>query len=46
MFTKKENEMDREDKMKALDAALMQIERQYGKGAVMKLGDPASAMNV
>ena len=38
--------MDREDKMKALDAALMQIERQYGKGAVMKLGDPASAMNV
>ena len=38
--------MDREDKMKALDAALMQIERQYGKGAVMKLGDPATAMNV
>ena len=38
--------MDREDKLKALDAALMQIERQYGKGAVMKLGDPAAQMNV
>ena len=38
--------MDREDKLKALDAALAQIERQYGKGAVMKLGDPGSQMNV
>lgn len=28
-----------EDKMKALDAALSQIEKQYGKGSVMKLGD-------
>ncbi|MBQ3105820.1 MAG: recombinase RecA [Lachnospiraceae bacterium] len=38
--------MDRNDKLKALDAALSQIERQYGKGAVMKLGDPAAQMNV
>lgn len=38
--------MDREEKMKALDAALSQIERQFGKGSVMKLGDPASQMNV
>ena len=38
--------MEREDKLKALDAALAQIERQYGKGAVMKLGDPSSQMNV
>ena len=38
--------MEREDKLKALDAALTQIERQYGKGAVMKLGDPASQMSV
>ncbi len=38
--------MEREDKLKALDAALVQIERQYGKGAVMKLGDPGSQMNV
>ena len=38
--------MDRETKMKALDAALTQIEKAYGKGAVMKLGDPANTMNV
>lgn len=38
--------MEKEEKMKALEAALNQIEKQYGKGAVMKLGDPASRMNV
>ena len=38
--------MEREEKLKALDAALTQIERQYGKGAVMKLGDPSAQMNV
>ena len=38
--------MEREEKLKALDAALGQIERQYGKGAVMKLGDPSAQMNV
>nr|MBQ8253726.1 recombinase RecA [Lachnospiraceae bacterium] len=38
--------MEREDKLKALDAALSQIERQYGKGAVMKLGDNTANMNV
>ena len=38
--------MERDDKLKALDAAISQIERQYGKGAVMKLGDPAAQMNV
>lgn len=38
--------MEKEDKLKALDAALAQIERQYGKGAVMKLGDPSVQMNV
>ena len=43
---RKEEEMEREEKLKALDAALAQIEKQYGKGAVMKLGDPASQMNV
>ncbi len=30
-----------DNKKKALDAALSQIERQYGKGSVMKLGDPS-----
>ncbi|MCR5311080.1 MAG: recombinase RecA [Lachnospiraceae bacterium] len=35
-----------DDKLRALDAALGQIEKQYGKGAVMRLGDPAAQMNV
>ncbi|MCI5648500.1 MAG: recombinase RecA [Fusicatenibacter sp.] len=35
-----------EEKMRALDAALGQIEKQYGKGAVMKLGDSRAIMNV
>ncbi len=34
------------DKMRALDAALSQIEKQYGKGAVMRLGDNTANMNV
>lgn len=38
--------MVKEEKMKALDAALGQIEKQYGKGAVMKLGDSGAHMNV
>lgn len=42
----KENHMEREEKLKALDAALAQIERQFGKGSVMKLGDPGTQMNV
>ena len=29
------------EKMKALDAVLMQIEKQYGKGSIMRLGDEA-----
>ncbi len=29
---------EKEDKKRALDLALAQIEKQYGKGAVMKLG--------
>lgn len=38
--------MQKEDKLKALDAALGQIEKQFGKGAVMKLGDSSARMNV
>ena len=34
------------DKLKALDAAIAQIEKQYGKGSVMKLGDPGTNMNI
>ena len=38
--------MANEDKLKALDAALAQIEKQFGKGSVMKLGDNAKNMNI
>ncbi len=38
--------MAKEDKLKALDAAIAQIEKQYGKGSVMKLGDNSAKMNV
>ena len=31
--------MVNEDKMKALDAAISNIEKQFGKGSVMKLGE-------
>ena len=34
------------DKLKALDAAISQIEKQYGKGSIMKLGDNSAHMNV
>lgn len=38
--------MAKEDKLKALDAAIAQIEKQYGKGSVMKLGENSANMNV
>ncbi len=38
--------MNKDDKLKALDAALTQIEKAYGKGSVMKLGDTGTNMNV
>lgn len=38
--------MAKEDKLKALDAAIAKIEKQYGKGSVMKLGDNSANMNV
>ena len=34
-----------EDKSKAIDVAVTQIERQFGKGAIMKLGD-SSKVNI
>lgn len=37
---------DKIDKMKALDAAIAHIEKQYGKGSVMKLGDNTASMDV
>ncbi|MCI8559338.1 MAG: recombinase RecA [Lachnospiraceae bacterium] len=38
--------MVKEEKLKALDAALGQIEKQFGKGAVMKLGDKGAHMQI
>ena len=41
-----ENNNASTEKKKALEAALGQIEKQYGKGAVMRLGDPDAQMKV
>ena len=38
--------MGKEEKTKALEVALSQIERQFGKGSVMKLGDSNTNMNI
>ncbi len=42
----KEENMDKNDKLKALDAALSQIEKAHGKGSIMKLGDSTKNMNI
>ena len=42
----KVDKVDKVDKMKALDAAIAHIEKQYGKGSVMKLGDNTAKMDV
>ena len=34
------------DKLKALDAALSQIERNFGKGSIMKMGDDEAQVSV
>ena len=38
--------MAREEKLKALESALAQIEEQFGKGTVMKLGENNAHMNI
>ena len=38
--------MSDDNKKKALESALAQIEKQYGKGSVMKLGEQGANMNV
>lgn len=38
--------MANEEKQKALEAALAQIEKQFGKGSVMKLGDKGANMQI
>lgn len=34
------------DKQKALEVALLQIEKQFGKGSIMKLGEAADKLNI
>ncbi|MCR4781422.1 MAG: recombinase RecA [Lachnospiraceae bacterium] len=36
----------KDDRLKALDAAIAQIEKQYGRGSVMKLGEETEGMQV
>ena len=38
--------MDKMDKVQALESALKQIERDFGKGSIMKLGDVSANMNI
>ena len=35
-----------ENKLKALDGVMAQIEKQYGKGAIMRLGQNAGDTNI
>ncbi len=39
-------EQNDESKKKSLEAALSQIEKNYGKGSVMKLGDPENVVEI
>jgi recombination protein RecA len=38
--------MAKDDKIRALETAVAQIEKQYGKGSIMKLGDTGANMNI
>ena len=38
--------MANEDKKRALDAAIAKLEKDFGKGTVMRLGDPAAQVAV
>lgn len=38
--------INKEDKDKALEAAMLQIQKQFGKGAIMKLGSEAANMSI
>ena len=37
---------NKSEKDKALEAAMAQIQKQFGKGAIMKLGDDSAQMNI
>ncbi|MCB6994440.1 recombinase RecA [bacterium 210820-DFI.6.37] len=42
----KDTSISKEEKDKALEAALQQIQKQFGKGAIMKLGDDSARMDI
>ena len=46
MASNNNNSNQNKDKQQALDAALGPIEKQFGKGAVMKLGDQGANLNI
>ena len=39
MQSKTDNGGDMEERMRALELAITQIDRQFGKGAIMRMGD-------
>ncbi|HHU74118.1 MAG TPA: recombinase RecA [Clostridiales bacterium] len=38
--------MAKDDRVRALESALAQIEKQFGKGSIMKLGETSNQMNI
>ena len=46
MAVNKNQPKNNDDREKALEAALAQIQKQFGKGAVMKLGDDDTKLNI
>lgn len=38
--------INREERDKALEAAMLQIQKQFGKGSIMKLGDEGAKINI
>lgn len=38
--------INKDEKDKALEAALLQIQKQFGKGAIMRLGDDSAKLNI
>lgn len=38
--------IDKVDKFRALESAMKQIEKEFGKGSIMKLGEAAAKMNI
>lgn len=46
MAVAKNTTINKDDKEQALEAALQQIQKQFGKGAIMKLGDESAKLDI